>query len=37
MRVDEARFPRVGNVYQSADFVSATNKIDIQVGGGAGV
>ena len=36
MRVDEARFPKAGNAYQSADFASATNKIDIAVDGGVG-
>ena len=36
MRVDEARFPKAGNVYQSVDFASAANKIDIEVDGGVG-
>ena len=36
MRVDEARFPKAGNVYQSADFASAANKIDIEVDGSVG-
>ena len=36
MRVDEMRFPKSGNVYQSADFATAPNKIDIQVDGGVG-
>jgi hypothetical protein len=35
-RVDESRFPKAGNVYQSADYASATNKIDIEVDGGIG-
>lgn len=36
IRVDEARFPKSGNVYQSADFATAANKIDIQIDGGVG-
>ena len=36
IRVDEARFPKAGNVYQSADFATAPNRIDIQVDGGVG-
>ncbi len=36
IRVDETRFPKSGNVYQSAEFASAPNKIDIEVDGGVG-
>jgi hypothetical protein len=36
MRVDETRFPKSGNGYQSAEFAGATNKMDIQVDGGVG-
>jgi len=35
-RVDQARFPQTGNVYQSADYATATNKIDIDIDGGLG-
>ncbi len=34
--VNQSRFPRSGNVYQSVDYVNAVNKIDIQVDGGIG-
>ena len=30
IRVDEDRFPRFGNDYQSADYGSATNRVDIE-------
>ena len=33
---DQARFPRAGKVYQSADYDSAPNKVDIHVDAGAG-
>jgi len=36
LRVDEARFTKSGNTYQSAEYVSASNKIDIEVDGGRG-
>lgn len=36
IRVDESRFPKFGSVYQSADYATATNKIDIDVDGGVG-
>ncbi len=35
-RVDISRFPRVGDVYQSADYTTAPNKIDIDLDGGIG-
>ncbi len=34
--VNQTRFPRFGDVYQSADYASATDKIDIEVDGGVG-
>jgi hypothetical protein len=36
IRVDESRFPKFGEIYQSADFASAANKIDMEVDGGIG-
>ncbi|MCI0474954.1 MAG: cell wall-active antibiotics response protein [Anaerolineales bacterium] len=36
LRVNEARFPKSGNAYQSADFATAPNKVDIEVDGGVG-
>jgi hypothetical protein len=35
-RVDLKRFPRIGNDYQSADYETATNKVDIRTRMGAG-
>jgi hypothetical protein len=35
-QVDEARFPRVGDVYQSVDYGTAANKVDIDASGGVG-
>ncbi len=35
-RVDQARFPKLGEVYQSADYAGAANRIDIEVDGGVG-
>ncbi len=35
-RVNESRFPKFGGAYQSADYASATNKIDITIDGGVG-
>jgi len=34
--IDQARFAKVDKIYQSADYASATNKIDIEVNGGVG-
>ena len=34
--VDQGRFPKFGDVYQSADYASAANKISIEVDGGLG-
>jgi hypothetical protein len=34
--VDKYRFPRSGNVYQSADYAAAANKVDIRVEMGVG-
>ena len=36
IHVDQARFPKIGDTYQSADYASATNKMDIEVDGGVG-
>lgn len=35
-RVDTSRFPRSGDTYQSADYATATNRIDIVINGGVG-
>ena len=35
LKIDESRFPRTGNVYQSSDFNSATNTADITIDAGA--
>jgi hypothetical protein len=35
-QVDEARFPRAGDVYQSVDYDSAPNRIDLDIQGGVG-
>jgi hypothetical protein len=34
--IDESRFPRVGDVYQSIDYGTAANRIDLDVQGGVG-
>jgi hypothetical protein len=36
LRVDEDRFPRFGNDYQSSDYGSATNRVDLEINGGVG-
>ncbi len=36
VRVDDSRFPKFGDVYQSADFSSAANRINLEVDGGVG-
>jgi hypothetical protein len=36
VRVNESRFPKIGEIYQSADYASASNKIDIDIDGGVG-
>lgn len=36
IHIDENRFPRFGDIYQSADFASAANKIDMEIDGGIG-
>jgi hypothetical protein len=36
MTVDEDRFPRFGSDYQSADYGSATNRVDLEINGGVG-
>jgi hypothetical protein len=35
-QIDETRFPRVGDLYQSADYGTAENHVDIDVQGGVG-
>lgn len=35
-QVDQARFPRIGDLYQSADYATAANRIDIDVQAGVG-
>lgn len=34
--VDQARFPRIGDLFQSADYENATNRVDIDAQGGVG-
>lgn len=36
VKVDESRFPRFGNDYQSADYGSAANRVDLDINGGVG-
>jgi hypothetical protein len=36
LRVDEDRFPRFGSDYQSSDYGSATNRVDLDINGGVG-
>jgi hypothetical protein len=36
INVDQSRFPKFGEAYQSSDYASATSKIDIEVDGGLG-
>jgi len=35
-QVDQARFPRVGDGYESADYATAVNRADIDIAGGVG-
>ena len=35
-RIDETRFPRVGDIYQSIDYATAANRVDIDIQGGIG-
>lgn len=35
-QIDQARFPRVADGYESLDYASATNRVDIDVSGGVG-
>jgi hypothetical protein len=35
-QVDESRFPRVGDVYQSMDYGAAANRVDMDLQGGVG-
>lgn len=34
--VDETRFPRIGDIYQSVDYATAANKVEIDASGGIG-
>jgi hypothetical protein len=34
--IDTARFPRVGEVWESPDFATATNRVEIEAQGGLG-
>lgn len=36
IRVDQTRFPKTGDTYQSADYTTAPNKIEIEIDGGLG-
>lgn len=36
VEVDPARFPRIGDLYQSVDYATAANRVDIDVEGGLG-
>ena len=36
VQVDETRFPRSGDIYQSADYAEATNRVDLDIQGGVG-
>ena len=35
-QVDQALFPRVADGYESTDYSTATNRIDIDISGGVG-
>jgi hypothetical protein len=35
-QIDETRFPRIGDIYQSVDYGTASNHVDIDVQGGVG-
>lgn len=35
-QIDEARFPRIGDIYQSVDYGTSVNHVDIDVQGGVG-
>ena len=35
-QIDEARFPRIGDIYQSVDYGTAANRVDIDASGGVG-
>lgn len=35
-QIDETRFPRMGDVYQSTDYASAENRLDLDIQGGVG-
>lgn len=35
-QIDEARFPKVGDIFQSVDYASAANRVDLDIQGGVG-
>ncbi len=35
-QIDESRFPRVGDIYQSIDYGTADNRVDMDIQGGVG-
>jgi hypothetical protein len=36
VQVDQVRFPKIGDIYQSIDYATATDRVDIDVQGGVG-
>ena len=36
IQVDESRFPRMGDGYQSTDYATAENRVDLDIQGGVG-
>jgi hypothetical protein len=35
-QIDEARFPRLGDLYQSSDYATSDNRVDLDIQGGVG-
>jgi hypothetical protein len=35
-QIDEARFPRIGDIYQSLDYATAENRVDMDIQAGVG-
>jgi hypothetical protein len=35
-QVDEARFPRAGDAWESPDYATAANRVEIEIQGGVG-
>ena len=35
-QIDESRFPRAGDLYQSTDYATASNRVDLDIQGGVG-